>query len=55
MWGADASATGAGVGKEWPGGQISENADHSGWYDVVFPEEIRKEAFPYENSYKVNQ
>ena len=22
MWGADASATGAGVGKEWPGGQI---------------------------------
>jgi len=36
MWGADASATGAGVGKEWPGGQISENADHSGWYDVVY-------------------
>ena len=33
MWGADASATGAGAGKEWskwPGGQIKENADHSG-------------------------
>lgn len=40
MWGADASATGAGVGKEWPGGQISENADHSGWYDVVYTQDV---------------
>lgn len=42
MWGADASATGAGVGKEWPGGQISENADHSGWYDVVYTQDIKQ-------------
>lgn len=42
MWGADASATGAGVGKEWPGGQISENADHSGWYDVVYTQDVKK-------------
>lgn len=44
MWGADASATGAGVGKEWskwPGGQIKENADHSGWYDVVYTQDVK--------------
>ena len=41
MWGADASATGAGVGKEWPGGQISENANHSGWYDVVYTQNVK--------------
>ena len=42
MWGADDSATGAGVGKEWPGGQISENADHSGWYDVVYTQNVKQ-------------
>ena len=42
MWGADASATGAGVGKEWPGGQISANADHLGWYDVVYTQDIKQ-------------
>ena len=42
MWGADVSATGAGVGKEWPGGQISENADHSGWYDVVYTQDVKQ-------------
>lgn len=42
MWGADASAKGAGVGKEWPGGQISENADHSGWYDVVYTQDVKQ-------------
>lgn len=45
MWGADASATGAGVGKEWskwPGGQIKENADHSGWYDVVYTLDVKQ-------------
>lgn len=42
MWGADASATGAGVGKEWPGGQISENANHSGWYDVVYIQDVKQ-------------
>ena len=42
MWGADASATGAGVGKKWPGGQISENADHSGWYDVVYTQNVKQ-------------
>lgn len=42
MWGADASATGAGVGKEWPGGQISANADHSGWYDVVYTQDVKQ-------------
>ena len=42
MWGADASATGAGVGKEWPGGQISENANHSGWYDVVYTQDVKQ-------------
>ena len=42
MWGADASATGAGVGKAWPGGQISENADHSGWYDVVYTQDVKQ-------------
>lgn len=42
MWGADASATGAGVGKKWPGGQISENADHSGWYDVVYTQDVKQ-------------
>lgn len=42
MWGADASATGAGVGKEWPGGQIKENADHSGWYDVVYTQDVKR-------------
>lgn len=41
MWGADASATGAGVGKDWPGGQISENANHSGWYDVVYTQDVK--------------
>ncbi len=41
MWGADASATGAGVGKDWPGGQISANADHSGWYDVVYTQDVK--------------
>lgn len=41
MWGADASAKGAGVGKDWPGGQISENADHSGWYDVVYTQDVK--------------
>lgn len=44
MWGADASATGAGVGKEWsnwPGGQIKENADHKGWYDVVYTQDVK--------------
>lgn len=41
MWGADASAKGAGVGKEWPGGQISENAEHSGWYDVVYTQDVK--------------
>lgn len=38
----DASATGAGVGKEWPGGQIKENADHSGWYDVVYTQDVKQ-------------
>ena len=42
MWGADASATGAGVGKNWPGGQIAENADHSGWYDVVYTQDVKQ-------------
>lgn len=45
MWGADASATGAGVGKEWskwPGGQIKENADHYGWYDVVYTQDVKQ-------------
>lgn len=42
MWGADASATGAGVGKEWPGGQIPENANHSGWYDVVYTQDVKQ-------------
>ena len=45
MWGADASATGAGVGKEWskwPGGQINENANHSGWYDVVYTQDVKQ-------------
>lgn len=42
MWGADASATGAGVGKEWPGGQISANADHLGWYDVVYTLDVKQ-------------
>lgn len=42
MWGADASATGAGVGKKWPGGQISENAEHSGWYDVVYTQDVKQ-------------
>ena len=46
MWGADASATGAGVGKEWPGGQISANADHLGWYDVVYTQDV-KQNFSY--------
>ena len=41
MWGADASAKGAGVGKDWPGGQISENANHSGWYDVVYTQDVK--------------
>lgn len=42
MWGADKSATGAGVGKDWPGGQIKENADHSGWYDVVYTQDVKQ-------------
>lgn len=42
MWGADKSATGAGVGKDWPGGQISKNADHSGWYDVVYTQDVKQ-------------
>ena len=42
MWGADASATGAGVGKEWPGGQISANADHLGWYDIVYTQDVKQ-------------
>lgn len=42
MWGVDASATGAGVGKEWPGGQISANADHLGWYDVVYTQDVKQ-------------
>lgn len=42
MWGADASAIGAGVGKEWPGGQISANADHLGWYDVVYTQDVKQ-------------
>ena len=42
MWGADASATGAGVGKEWPGGQISANADHLGRYDVVYTQDVKQ-------------
>lgn len=42
MWGADTSATGAGVGKEWPGGQISANADHLGWYDVVYTQDVKQ-------------
>ncbi len=42
MWGADASATGAGVGKEWPGGQISANANHLGWYDVVYTQDVKQ-------------
>ena len=42
MWGADASAPGAGVGKEWPGGQISANADHLGWYDVVYTQDVKQ-------------
>lgn len=41
MWGADKSATGAGVGKDWPGGQIKENADHSGWYDAVYIQDVK--------------
>lgn len=41
VWNVDASATGAGVGKEWPGGQISENADHSRWYDVVYTQDVK--------------
>lgn len=42
VWNVDASATGAGVGKEWPGGQIKENADHSGWYDVVYTQDVKQ-------------
>lgn len=41
MWGADDSATGGGAGKDWPGGQISANADHSGWYDVVYTQDVK--------------
>ncbi|WP_443598429.1 starch-binding protein, partial [Agathobacter sp.] len=40
MWGA--SATGTCAGKDWPGGQISENADHSGWYDVVYTQDKKQ-------------
>lgn len=42
VWNVDASATGAGVGKEWLGGQIKENADHSGWYDVVYTQDVKQ-------------
>lgn len=42
VWNVDASATGAGVGKEWPGGQISANADHLGWYDVVYTQDVKQ-------------
>lgn len=41
MWGADASAKGPGAGRGWPGGQISENADHSGWYDAVYIQDVK--------------
>lgn len=27
---------------EWPGGQISANADHLGWYDVVYTQDVKQ-------------
>lgn len=28
--------------KKWPGGQISANADHLGWYDVVYTQDVKQ-------------
>ena len=28
--------------KEWPGGQISANANHLGWYDVVYTQDVKQ-------------
>ncbi|WP_443596548.1 alpha-amylase family glycosyl hydrolase [Agathobacter sp.] len=42
VWGTDESATGAGVGQLYPGGQIKENAKHSGWYDVVYTQDKKQ-------------
>ncbi|HCF15720.1 MAG TPA: glycosidase [Eubacterium sp.] len=42
VWDTAASASGPGVGKDWPGEQISANAGHSGWYDVVYTQDEKK-------------
>lgn len=42
VWETATSASGPGVGKVWPGEQISANADHSGWYDVVYTQDEKK-------------
>lgn len=42
VWETATSASGPGVGKVWPGELISANADHSGWYDVVYTQDEKK-------------
>lgn len=42
VWDTAASASGPGIGKGWPGEQISANAGHSGWYDVVYTQDEKK-------------
>lgn len=42
VWETATSASGPGVGKVWPGEQISANADHSGWYDVVYTQDVKQ-------------
>lgn len=42
VWETADSASGPGVGKLWPGEQISANAGHSGWYDVVYTQDEKK-------------
>lgn len=41
MWGGDSSIAGSGVGKDWPGEKVTANADHKGWYDAVYTQDVK--------------
>lgn len=40
MWDGDSTIAGPGVGKSWPGELATKNAEHEGWYDAVYTQDV---------------
>lgn len=55
MWDGDSSIAGPGVGKSWPGGLATANAEHEGWYDAVYTQDTQTDFYCIFNNNKGTQ